>query len=66
MYFFRSKKLKKLKKISINTKTNLRETRAIAAVKKNPKYFHKFLKNNSAIRAGIGHLRGTWNQATEK
>ena len=28
-------------KISINTERNLRETRAIAAIKKNPKYFYK-------------------------
>ena len=40
-------------KISINTERNLRETRAIAAIKKNPKYFYKFVKNNSTIRAGI-------------
>ena len=31
-------------KISINTERNLRETRAIAAIKKNPKYFNKFVK----------------------
>ena len=41
-------------KISINIERNLRETRAIAAIKKNPKYFYKFVKNNSKIRAGIG------------
>ena len=44
-------------KISINTERNLRETRAIAAIKNNPKYFYKFVKNNSKIRAGIGHLQ---------
>ena len=31
--------------------------RTIAAIKKNPKYFNKFLKNNSKIRAGIGPLQ---------
>ena len=44
-------------KISINTEKNLRETRAIAAIKNNPKYFYKFVKNNSKIRAGIGPLQ---------
>ena len=44
-------------KISINTEKNLRETRAIAAIKNNPKYFYKFVKNNSKIRAGIGPLK---------
>ena len=44
-------------KISINTEINLRETRAIAAIKKNPKYFYIFVKNNSTIRAGIGPLQ---------
>ena len=57
-------------KISIKTERNLRETRAIAAIENNPKYFYKFVKNNSKIRAGIGPLqdeeRGTWNQATKK
>ena len=43
--------------ISINTERNLRETRAIAAIKKNPNYFYKFVKNNSTIRAGIGPLQ---------
>ena len=43
-------------KISINTERNLREMRAIVAIKKNPKYFYKFVKNNSMIRAGIGPL----------
>ena len=41
-------------KISINRERNIRETRAIAAIKKNPKYFYKFVENNSTIRAGIG------------
>ena len=31
--------------------------RAIDAIKKNPKYFNKFVKNNSTIRAGIGPLQ---------
>ena len=31
-------------KLSINTEINLRETRAIAAIKNNPKYFYKFVK----------------------
>ena len=44
-------------KISINTDINLRETRAFAAIKKNPKYFYKFVKNNSTIRVGIGLLQ---------
>ena len=44
-------------KISINTERNLRDTRAIAAIKNNPKYFYKFIKNNSKIRAGIEHLQ---------
>ena len=56
-------------KISINTERNLRETRAIAAIKKNPRYFHKFVKNNSKIRAGIGPPQdkgGTYNQTIKK
>ena len=44
-------------KFSINTERNLREKRAIAAIKNNPKYFYKFVKNNSKIRAGIGPLQ---------
>ena len=44
-------------KISINTERNLREARAIAAIKKNPKYVYKFVKSNSKIRAGIGPLQ---------
>ena len=31
-------------KFLINTERNLRETRAIAAIKNNPKYFYKFVK----------------------
>ena len=31
--------------------------RAFAAIKKNPKYLCKFVKNNSTIRAGIGPLQ---------
>ena len=31
--------------------------RAIAGIKKNPKYFYKFVKNNSTIRALIGPLQ---------
>ena len=31
--------------------------RDIAVIKKNPKYFYKFVKNNSTIRAGIGPLQ---------
>ena len=47
-------------KISINTELNLREMRAIAAIKK--KIFYEFVKNNSTIRAGIGPLKmSTWN-----
>ena len=33
------------------------ETRAIAAIKNNPKYFYIFIKNNSKIRAGIGPVQ---------
>ena len=44
-------------KISINTERNLIETRAIAAIKNNSKYFYKFVKNNSKIRAGIRPLQ---------
>ena len=33
-------------KISINRERNLRETRTIAAIKINPKYFYKFVTNN--------------------
>ena len=52
----RFKEIENNLKISINTERNLRETRVIAAIKNNPKYFYKFLKNNSKIRAGIGPL----------
>ena len=38
-------------KFSINAEKNLRETRAIATIKKNPKYFYKFVNNNSTIGA---------------
>ena len=31
--------------------------KAVAAIKKNPKYYNKFVKSNSAIRAGIGPLQ---------
>ena len=50
------KKIENNLKISINTERNLREM-SIAAIKKNPKYFYKFLKNNSTIRAGIALLQ---------
>ena len=56
-------------KFLINTEINLRETRAIAAIKKNPKYFCKFVKNNSTIRAGIGPLQdeeGNLKHSNEK
>ena len=36
------KEIKNNLKMSINTERNLRETRAIAAIKINPKYFYKF------------------------
>ena len=55
-------------KISINTERNLRETKAIASIKNIPKYFYKYIKDNSKIRAGIDlsrMKRGTWNQATK-
>ena len=51
------KKIENNLKILINTERNLRETRSIAAIKNNPKYFYKFVKNNSKIRAGIGTLQ---------
>ena len=44
-------------KISINTERNLKETRAIVAIKNNAKYFYEFLKNNPKIKAGIGPLQ---------
>ena len=43
--------------------------RAIVAIKKNPKYFYKFVKNNSTIRAGIGPLQddeGNLEQSNKK
>ena len=49
------KEIKNLK-MSINMVRNLRETIAIAAIKKNSN-FYKFLKNNSTVRAGIGPLQ---------
>ena len=51
------KKIENKLKISINAERNLRETKALAAIKKNPKYFYKFVKNNLTIRAGIGPLQ---------
>ena len=53
----RIKKIENNLKISISIERNRRETRAIAAIKNNPKYFYKFVKNNSKIRAGIGPLQ---------
>ena len=50
------KNWKQLKKFNKN-RVNLEETRAIAVIKKKPKYFNKFVKNNSKIRAGIGPLQ---------
>ena len=47
----------------------IRETSAIAAIKENPKYFYKFVKNNSTIRAGIGPLHdkeGNMEPSTKK
>ena len=46
-------------KFSINIEKNLRQTRAIATIKKtkNSKYFYKFAKNNSTIRDGIRPLQ---------
>ena len=55
--------------MSINTEKNLSKERAIAAIKKNPKFFYKFVKNNSRIRVRIGPLQdeeGNLEQATEK
>ena len=63
------KEIKNNYKISINTERILRETRAIAAIKNNPKYFYKFVKNNSKIRAGIGPLQdeeGNLEQSNKK
>ena len=52
-------------KISINTERNLKETRTIAAIKQNPKYFGKFEKSNSTIKTGIGNLE-TCNKKMSK
>ena len=59
-------------KISINTERNLREKRAIAVIKKNPKYLYKFVKNNSTIGALIvplqdeeGNLESSNNKMSE-
>ena len=63
------KEIKNNLKLSINTKRNQRETRAIAAIKNNPKYFYKFVKNNSRseLELDLSRMkRGTWNQATKK
>ena len=51
------KKIENNLKISINTEINQIETRAIAAIKKSSKYFYKFVKINSTIRAGIRPLQ---------
>ena len=45
--------MKRTEKFWINKERNVRETRAIAAINKKPKYFYKFVKNNSTIRADI-------------
>ena len=55
--------------MSINTERNLRESRAIAAIKKNPKYFYKFVKiaQRPELELNLSRMkRGTWNQATKK
>ena len=44
-------------KNSINTGRKRRGTRAIPAIKQNPKYICKFVKINSTLRAGIGPLQ---------
>ena len=44
-------------KFSMNAEINKRETRAIAALKQNPKYVNKFIKTDSTIRAGIWLLQ---------
>ena len=52
------KKIENNLKISINTEINLRETRAVAAIKNNPKYFYKFVeKTTHMMRTGIGPLQ---------
>ena len=53
-------------KISINTERNGKETRAIAVIKKNPKCFCKFAKNNSTITAGIGPLQDEEGKPSNK
>ena len=47
--------------MSINTERNLRETGAIAAIKKKTEYFYRFVISNSTIRAGIGPLQDEKN-----
>ena len=56
-------------KFLIHTERNLRETRAITAIKKNPKYFYKFVKTTqrSELEFYLSRMkRGTGNQATKK
>ena len=56
-------------KITINAERNLRKTIAIAAIKKNPKYFYKFVKKTQQTKLELDLSRmknGTWNQATRK
>ena len=56
-------------KISINTEINLRKTRAIAAIKKKPKCFYKFVTTTlrSELELDLSRMkRRTWNQATKK
>ena len=56
-------------KISINTERNLKETRAIAAIKNNPKYYYKFVnkQHKSELELDLSRMkRETWNQATIK
>ena len=57
-------------KISMNTEINLWETRAIAAINKNPKYFYKFVKTTqrSELELDLSRMNAlpTWNQATNK
>ena len=51
------KKIESILKISINIERNLRETRAITAIKKNPKYFYKFIKKLLNDQSWIGSLQ---------
>ena len=44
-------------KISINTERNLRETRAIAAIKKALKYFYKFLTQRSELELYLSRMK---------